>query len=396
MRFLIPLILLFLISGCRPATVPSDIQIGVDSIAKAFVPDSREGICDIGLSMPEGKKIIIKGETNFPEAKSDIIKYLKNSGFEVYDSLSVIPDTIVIKKPWGLVSVSVCNIKKSPSHSSELLSQAILGTPVKILKKKSGWLLVQTPDYYIGWVNSSGIAELNEKEITRWKRSERVIFIKKSGDILFESGNDGILSDIVSGAILEVTSRQNLYWGVVLPDGRRGKLNKADVADFKQWSSSATPDADKFILFSKSLLGSPYLWGGTSTKAMDCSGFVKTIYFTGGTILARDASLQNLYGTKISYSSSYETLLPGDLIMFGSMREGKERITHVGMYIGDTEVIHCSGMVRINSLDSTRTNFSNYLKGTMMGVRRVIGTESGKGVEHIAKHNWYHFQDNQN
>ncbi|MBA4323327.1 MAG: glycoside hydrolase, partial [Odoribacter sp.] len=124
-----------------------------------------------------------------------------------------------------------------------------------------------------------------------------------------------------------------------------------------------------------------------------CSGFVKTIYFTGGTILARDASLQNLHGIKISYSTSYETLLPGDLIMFGSIREGRERITHVGMYIGDTEVIHCSGMVRINSLDSTRANYSKYLKDTMMGVRRITGTSPGKGVEHIAFHNWYQFPE---
>ena len=63
---------------------------------------------------------------------------------------------------------------------------------------------------------------------------------------------------------------------------------------------------------------------------------------------------------------------------FGHNNKGVKRITHVGMYIGDTEVIHCSGMVRINSLDSTRTNYSEYLKDGMMGVRRIIGTESGK------------------
>ena len=392
MRFLIPLILLFLISGCRPAVVPTGIQIGIDSIAKVFVPDTREGICDVSLSLLNGKMIKLKGETNIPEAKSEILKYLENSGLKATDSLSVIPDTIFVKKPWGLVSVSVCNIKKSPSHSSELLSQAIMGTPVKILKAKGSWLLVQTPDYYLGWVNNSSIEELNERQFNDWKRSEKVIFLKKSGDILSESDDDGIVSDIVSGAILKVITEKNGYSEVVLPDGRPGRLNKADVVNFKQWSESVSPNADKFILFSKSLLGSPYLWGGTSTKALDCSGFVKTIYFTGGTILARDASLQNLHGTKISYSSSYETLLPGDLIMFGSMRDGKERITHVGMYIGDTEVIHCSGMVRINSLDSTRANFSKYLKDTMMGVRRVIGMESGRGMEHIALHSWYQIQ----
>ncbi|MBA4323108.1 MAG: hypothetical protein C0408_09860, partial [Odoribacter sp.] len=256
MRFLLPIIFIILVSGCRPARVPLNLQNGVDSIAKAFVPDTREGICDISLSLLNRKMIKVKGETNIPEAKSEIIKYLENSGSEATDSLSVIPDTIFIKKPWGLVSVSVCNIKKSPSHSSELLSQAIMGTPVKILKAKGSWLLVQTPDYYLGWVNSSSIEELNEQEFTSWKQSERVIFLKKSGDILSESGNDGIVSDIVSGAILKVISEKNGYYEVVLPDGRPGRLNKTEVAGFKKWSSSVSHDVDKFIVFAKSMLGS--------------------------------------------------------------------------------------------------------------------------------------------
>lgn len=393
MRFLIPLILLLLIPGCKQSDVPVDVQKDIDSIVHRWVPDSREGICTINLSPLSGGKVLIKGETNLPEARAEIITYLVKSGYEYSDSLLIIPDTTEIEKPWGLVSLSVCNIKKNPSHSSELVSQSIMGTPVKILKKKGGWLLIQTPDYYIGWVNSSGIAELNEQEITNWKRSERIIFIRKSGDILFESGSDRVLSDIVSGAILEVTDKKNGYYEVMLPDGRRGILYKNDVADFRQWSSDAFPDADKLIHFAKLLLGSPYLWGGTSTKALDCSGFVKTIYFTSGIVLARDASLQFLHGIPVEYSSASDSLRKGDLIFFGYNNKGVKRITHVGMYIGDTEVIHCSGMVWINSLDSTRANFSKYLKGSMMGVRRIIGTEPEKGVEHIAGHNWYQFQE---
>jgi cell wall-associated NlpC family hydrolase len=174
-----------------------------------------------------------------------------------------------------------------------------------------------------------------------------------------------------------------------LPDGRRGVLNRTDVKGFNEWSATAFPEPDKLILFSKSLLGSPYLWGGTSTKAFDCSGFVKTIYFTAGLILARDASQQFLYGKPVEVTPGFEQLKKGDLIFFGNENERKKRITHVGMYIGDTEVIHCSGMVRINSLDSARSNFSKYLKDSMMGVKRIIGNESGKGSEKIANNSWY-------
>jgi cell wall-associated NlpC family hydrolase len=122
----------------------------------------------------------------------------------------------------------------------------------------------------------------------------------------------------------------------------------------------------------------------------DCSGFLKTVYFTGGMILARDASQQFRYGKAVDISLSIDSLKPGDQIFFGHLNSsGKKVITHTGMYIGDTEVIHDSGMVRVNSLDSTRSNYSSYLGKTIMGARRIIGTSSGRGTENVALHNWY-------
>ena len=92
-------------------------------------------------------------------------------------------------------------------------------------------------------------------------------------------------------------------------------------------------------------------------------------------------------------SKSIDSLEPGDLLYFGYInREGVERITHTGMYIGNTEVIHSSGMVRINSLDSTRSNYSSYLGKGLRGARRIIGTESARGTEQVALHNWYREQ----
>jgi cell wall-associated NlpC family hydrolase len=122
----------------------------------------------------------------------------------------------------------------------------------------------------------------------------------------------------------------------------------------------------------------------------DCSCFVKTVYFMGGVVLARDASQQFLYGTEIDISSSINLLKPGDLLFFGNMNnEGKKIITHTGMYIGDTEVIHDSGMIKVNSLDSTRVNYSSSLRESLLGARRIIGNQSGKGIELVAGHSWY-------
>jgi cell wall-associated NlpC family hydrolase len=333
--------------------------------------------------------LVIKGETNLPEAKNEIIDCLLNSGLEIYDSLKILPDELEVKKRWGLVTVSVCNISSKPSFSAEQVSQALMGTPVKVYKESGGWLLIQTPDNYLGWTNDSGITEMDEAEISAWKQSERVIFTSKSGDIVSETDKCGIVSDYTAGAIMKKISENRDYYIVELPDGRRGLASRKDAADFDEWCLWVTPDPARLIQFAKSLEGSPYMWGGTSTKAIDCSGFVKTIFFTGGIILARDASQQFLYGEPVDISS-LDSLRPGDLIFFGHLNDnGTERITHVGMYIGDTEVIHSSGMVRVNSLDSTRANFNGYLVKTMMGARRIIGEVSQKGTESVALHKWY-------
>ncbi len=388
MRFTTILFLSLLLSGCSTHKIPAEIQNDLDSLVFRWVPDNREGVCQYTLSRLSGNSVVLKGETSIPEAKDEIIALLSDKGFEVTDSLKTLPDESV-EKNWGLVTVSVCNIRSKPSFSGEQVSQALMGTPVKILKISNGWLMIQTPDHYLGWTNDSGITEMIEDEISAWRQSKRIIYTCKSGDIVSETDRYDIVSDITAGAILERVSENRDYFIVELPDGRRGMIERNMAADFDDWCSSSTPDPERLIQFAKSLKGSPYMWGGTSTKAIDCSGFVKTIFFTGGIILARDASQQFLYGEPVDLSSP-ASLKPGDLIFFGHLNEnGSKRITHVGMYIGDTEVIHSSGMVRVNSLDSTRANFNGYLLKTMMGARRIIGEESRKGIESAALHNWY-------
>ncbi len=386
MRFATILLLSLLMSGCSMHEIPPGIQNDVDSVALRWVPDKREGICRFTLSLVSGKSIVLKGETNLPEAKNEIIAFLSDEGFEVTDSLKILPDESVGKK-WGLVKVSVCNIMGKPSFSVEQVTQAIMGTPVKIFKISDGWMLIQTPDHYIGWVNDSSISEKDDTEMNSWKDAERIIYTARNGDIAASAGKKGIISDITAGAILEVSETDRHSYYVKMPDGRTGVISRGDAADFDQWCDTVRPDHAEMTEFAKRMTGYPYMWGGTSTRAFDCSGLVKTIYFMQGIILARDASQQFLYGQPVDVSASLDLLEPGDLIFFGHLRDdGSKRITHVGMYIGDTEVIHSSGMVRINSLDPNRTG---YLKKTMMGARRVIGLPGQKGLQSVNNHPWY-------
>ncbi len=383
--YLILLLCVIQLAGCQKKEVPADLQEQLDSIAAVMVPQHAEALCDVKLSMGEGKSIIVKGETDLPKAKEEILAMLGKSGYTFTDSIIVLPDPAVVARPWGLVSVSVCNIRSRPSHTAELVTQALMGTPVKILNHRGGWLLVQTPDSYIGWVRST-VVELTDDEMAAWKGSDRVIYLGYAGVITDSRGET--VSDVSFGAILVINGTRSDKWTVVLPDGRTGEVKKSEAAGFRTWAETAGTKPQGLIRFARSFMGTPYLWGGTSTKGVDCSGYTKMIYYYGGVIMTRDASGQFRYGDEVSIEKPGESLAPGDLLYFGSVSNS---ITHTGMFIGDTEFIHASGsgMVIINSFDSTRTNYSENLLRILQGARRVTGFTEGKGLERVSQHSWY-------
>lgn len=360
----------------------------LDSISVVWAPDIREAICEVSLIQSE-KALILKGETDIPEAKSSITGFLKARNVDFLDSLLVLPDTALIKKSWGLVNVSVCNMRSSGSYISEMVSQALMGTPVRILKQERGWYLVQTPDRYLGWIDSDVIVPLSTEEHQKWKSSPRIIFSRKTGEVYGDQDGKKVVSDIVAGCILGLQRYDNFHYEVIFPDGRTGYVDRGEAMPFREWAEKSLPEGESLLKTAESLVGIPYLWGGTSVKGFDCSGFVKTIYFLNGVIIARDASLQFRHGIRIRRTAYPDSLRTGDLLFFGAIRHGRPRPTHVGMYTSDSEFIHASGMVRINSLDSTRNNFSRGRRDTFIGVRRITGAAAGRGIQKISAHDWY-------
>ena len=385
-------IVILITAGCasKQSAVPPALSHLIDSIGIVWVPDLREGIFDAQLTS-SGSELVLRGETTVPEAKNAITDILKQKGVPFLDSLTVLPEQELSADPWGLVNVSVCNIRFTSSYDAEMVSQALMGTPVKIFKKENGWLLIQTPDMYLGWVDSDAIALKTTSEHILWKSSERLFYTAKTGDIWSDRTKAKPVSDIVAGCIAEITGEGREGFDVRLPDGRIGFIPVGTAVRLEKLQAGELLTPGNLVSSAESFMGIPYLWGGTSAKGFDCSGFVKTVYFLNGIILDRDASQQFQNGLRIRArrESFPDSLKAGDLLFFGSSRRGRPRATHVGMYIGNGEFIHCSGMVKINSLDSTRANFSRARRDSYLGARRMIGTQSGKGAMPLPEHPWY-------
>ena len=376
------------LTGCH---IPSEknIQPEIDSIAARWVPDHRLGICDVKLKSDGGGALILSGETTNSRAKSEIIKTLNNRGIIFIDSILILPDTVRNKKFTGLVTNSVINLRKRPDDRAELVSQAILGTPVEILKNENSWLLVQTPDRYISWTDASSVEPMTRAEMDAWRHSDRLISIVNSGWIYASLDESGIVGDLVAGCIMKKAGESGGYTKVILPDGRTGFVNSRSVTDFKKWQTTTICSEDNVIRTASTFTGLPYLWVGTSSKAVDCSGFVQTVYYLNGIILLRDASLQALQGLTVDISEGYGQLRRGDLLFFGSGENSKLRVTHVAIYKGEGEYIHSSGRVKVNSLDSIKVNFSRSRVNSLLTAKRIMSPENNLEVIHVTDHPWF-------
>jgi SH3-like domain-containing protein len=383
-------VILSMAAGCKSSLEPSArTQALIDSISGCYVPDHRMGVCDIKVKPGESGVLILSGETTNPHVKRDVINTLNNQGNKLIDSIIILPDTISIKRFKALATLSVINIRKHPDQRAELVSQALLGSPVLILKDKDGWILVQTPDHYIGWTESTSVAAMTSGEMAEWKHSDRVITLENSGWIYSSSGGSGITGDYVAGCILVRESVTNGFTKVRYPDGREGYIHSGAVTDFNIWKANAACTGANLAKTASSFTGLPYLWGGSSSKGVDCSGFSQQVYYLNGVILLRDASLQALHGTVVDISQGYGKLEQGDLLFFGTKQNSKPHVTHVAIYKGDTEYIHSSGRVMINSLDSTRINYSGFRENSLLVVKRIAGVDDDPGIMRIKSHPWY-------
>jgi gamma-D-glutamyl-L-lysine dipeptidyl-peptidase len=143
---------------------------------------------------------------------------------------------------------------------------------------------------------------------------------------------------------------------------------------------------ESVIDLAHTFMGRPYLWGGTSTKMLDCSGFIRTVMFLHGAYLPRDASQQVLVGKTVAEGKDeIDKIKPGDLVFFGFPRDdGSMRITHVGLYIGDNKFIHEAGDVNILSFDPEDENYSKYRHNSFVCAQDVINHVGELGVQRVA------------
>lgn len=363
----------------------------IEEVKHHYAPDKRVAIFHVAVNDTSGV-ITLSGETNIPEAKEKLLADIKSAGVEVKEEIKLLPAAELEGKIYGLVNLSVANIRTKPDHAEEMSTQALLGTPVKIFKKAHGYFLVQTPDMYISWVEDDGVTPLTKPEFEEWINSEKIVYLKEFGFSYSKPDAGSIrVSDLVAGNILVKIGEGGNFIKVKYPDGRIAFVEKEFCMNYKNWLERKMPTSANIISTAEKFMGIPYLWGGTSAKGMDCSGFTKTVYFLNGIVLVRDASQQVHNGVLVDTQNGFENLQPGDLLFFGTQATDstKERVTHVAIYYGNYEFIHAAGRIKINSFDRNTENFSEYRLNHFIRARRILNSVEENGIISVKKHKFY-------
>lgn len=265
---------------------------------------------------------------------------------------------------YGVVNISVCNLRVTANFDAEMVSQALLGTPVHVLQISDNgnpWPQVQTPDNYTGWVHYAAITRMSREEYHAWNTAPKVVVTSLFGTVYDRASRKGAtVSDVVGGDRLRLLGRKGAFWKVGFPDGRTGYLPKKDGEELTAWRKCLDNSPEAILRTAESMLGFPYIWAGMSPKGMDCSGFVRTVLFMHDIIAPRDSGPQSRVGVRIENKAE---LVPGDLVFFGRWDGDTPRVSHVGFYLGESRFIHSLGLVKIGSLDPSAPDYDAFNAG---------------------------------
>jgi cell wall-associated NlpC family hydrolase len=292
-------------------------------------------------------------------------------------------------KTIGIVQVSVGNVRSEPAQSAEMSTQVLMGTPVKLLEKAEGknWYWVQMPDEYRGWIEGGAIARMDSVEFKQYKnQGPELIFTHFQGNIYSHASEKSeIVSELVWLDRLIGLKKNYGFWEVILPTGEKGFVREQDVQIYRDWLfSNAEPTKNRILQAAHGLLGIPYLWGGTSVKGMDCSGFTKTVFQANGWVLPRDASQQAKEGILIDSTRNWANLAVGDLLFFGEKRsDGSYKVVHVGLWEGNQAYLHASERTRRASMDPNAKEFDAYNLNRYLFTKRIQAP--GNQVKSLAK-----------
>lgn len=226
-------------------------------------------------------------------------------------------------------------IRSEAGEASEMVSQLLFGDTCELTEEAGSFIKIRNyRDGYQGWVDFKVLYEIDEETYNEINTGPVFRTCVPIADVFCMT--DKTVYRLSAGSILP---RYNIDKSNFEIGGKVFQIHPTFVTYLPQSSK------ENIIATAMLFLNTPYLWGGKNIMGIDCSGLAQVVFSLNGFLLPRDARVQALEGTKVN---SLEEAQPTDLLFF----EKNNRINHVGIFLGNNKIIHASGRVRIDTIDS--------------------------------------------
>jgi gamma-D-glutamyl-L-lysine dipeptidyl-peptidase len=364
------------------AAVTGEVVTRIQETQAQYAPDLRTTIFAVDHHF-NGSRLTLEGTVLTVEQKQALTQAVRSvpGVSRVNNQVKVLPDLEGGRSTGLAVSSIIANIYAGDGVGSDIVSQAVLGEPLRRLRQSGGLSLVQMENQYIGWVLDRDITDLEDEEESPYlERLNTQVTASLAPVHLLPENTSPVLLNATAPSRLQAVEESSGWLQVILPDGRRGWVQKVFTQPMRYPLAAIGSDQTivgepgQIVDIARSYLGTSYYWGGTTPLGIDCSGFTQMVYQLAGVILPRDADQQYLVGLPVTI----DDLVPGDLIFFSDASNSpvpNGKPSHVGICLGQEQYIHAgkaTGKVSINSLDPTSKTYQAKLAGQVIGARRII------------------------
>ena len=303
-------------------------------------------------------------------------KYNGKTGYIYKDYVSNSTSTSETTQTTKYVNTTAgLNVRTGPSTSYAKIVTLSYGQSVNVLSTSNGWSKINY-NGSTGYVSSQYLQSTKPSSSSSSETSQTVKYVNTTSGLNMRTGpatSYAKITTIAYGQSVNVLSTSN-GWSKINYSGSTGYVSSQYLQSKKPSSSSSSnsgstsvsSSASSVIAYAKTLLGKPYVWGAQGPNSFDCSGFTYYVFKNkAGIVLPRTSSAQSKYGTSVSWSN----LRAGDLMFFDTNGANNGQVSHVGLYIGNGQMIHASSSQRKIVITSVNTS---YYKNAFVNARRVL------------------------
>ncbi|MGN0030196.1 MAG: NlpC/P60 family protein [Marinilabiliaceae bacterium] len=251
----------------------------------------------------------------------------------------------------SICAYAMIPVRSTPAEGAEMVTQILFGEMYDVFETVGRWARIQTvDDSYPGWIDAKLVTDVSDEEIERWTNGNWYV-MHKTCNVIEGAGKSivGDYGEIPTDGVPIVIPMGSSICDCDIHGGETTimfefSLNHDGYAQFcRKDNFHIRPKTP--VECAKELIGAPYLWGGRTVFGIDCSGLVQIAYKVCYVKLPRDASQMVKLGTYVTIGEQKEN----DLAFFANE---SGHITHVGLCMDGGRIIHASGSVRIDTLDS--------------------------------------------